>query len=82
MKVIADPETGGLQTGRMTKCFERYEFQKRSYWGISGTTMWPLIYFRKPKWMTEDDYQYVMGCLRLDLDPYYEFSGCVRGEEE
>jgi len=51
--------------------FDQHIFRKRSIWGISGSAIWPLIYFRKPKWMTEDDFQYVMSRLRLvNFDPY------------
>jgi len=44
-----------------------------SFWGDNGNNLYPLVYFRKPKWMTDKDFKHLVTCLHLALDVNYEF---------
>jgi len=46
-----------------------------SAWGKrKGTNQYiPLVYFRKPKWMSEEDFREIIGCIRMDFPAGKEF---------
>lgn len=44
-------------------------------WGMTGNTMYPLIYFRRPKWITDDKcWNQIVKSISLDLPSDIEIS--------
>jgi hypothetical protein len=37
-------------------------------WGDTGERWLPLLYFKKPKWLTEEEYQKIIESLMISID--------------
>ncbi len=45
--------------------------KSRAIWGSSGNMTFPLVYLRKPKHLTEDQFKEIVGQLSLSLPVGY-----------
>lgn len=52
-----------ITTGQGQGEFER----TRAIWGVCGNVISPLIYFRKPKWMSEKAFLQILAHLELKM---------------
>jgi len=49
---------------------ETIEPQKRpAIWAVSGNSIYPVCYLRKPKWMTEEQFDRVVKAVRFEASP-------------
>lgn len=49
--------------------------KRSALWGHKGSRIFPLIYFQKPKWISEESFTKIIESIELNLDKNTKIKG-------